>query len=106
VCEQDCKVRGSNSGRKNEFFCSLKGPDRLWGPLSLLFNWHPASFLEVKPLGRDTSLAPPSSAGVNKWSCKPAIPKAGGLEFSFTANVQQVSVQTELLRIAKLASST
>jgi hypothetical protein len=37
---KDWVAQCSNPDRGNIFFSSLKGPDRLWGPKSLLLNWY------------------------------------------------------------------
>jgi hypothetical protein len=43
----------SNLGRREKFFCSPKGPDRLSGPHSLLFNGYRCSFAGLKWPGRE-----------------------------------------------------
>jgi len=44
-------VRGSNFGRENGIFSSLKSPDLPWGPLRLLFNGYRSSFRRLSSRG-------------------------------------------------------
>jgi hypothetical protein len=46
------------------FFSSPDGPDRLWGPSSLLFNGYRGNFAGVKRSGREVNHSPPSSVNV------------------------------------------
>ena len=58
-----------NSSRsKHVFYCS-KGPDRLWGPHSFLFNGYVGFFPGVKRPGREADHSHPSSAEV-KNECR------------------------------------
>jgi hypothetical protein len=44
-------MRGSNPGSGERLFCFSKGPDRLWGPHSLLFSGHWGCFLDFSGQG-------------------------------------------------------
>jgi hypothetical protein len=57
--QSEWTVRGSNLGRDNIFFSSLKRPDRLWVPLSLIFNGYWGFLLGGKAAG--AWRLPPSS---------------------------------------------
>jgi hypothetical protein len=65
----------SNPGMGKRFFSSPEPPDRLWGPLGLLFNGYCSSILGVKEPGHEVSHWPHSSAEAeNEWSCTPSTP--------------------------------
>ena len=57
------KVRGSNPGGGEIF---RAGPDRSWGPPSLLYNGYRVSFPGVKRPGRGVEQSLPSSAEVKE----------------------------------------
>jgi len=57
------------SRQGQEIFCSPKLPDRLWGPLCLLFNGYRPSFPGPRRPGLDVVYSSPSRTEVkNKWS--------------------------------------
>jgi hypothetical protein len=84
-------VRGSNLDRSKKFLNSQKCPDRLWGPPSLLLNWHrssfnysPSSIAEVKNAWGSTSTSTYSifRHGVDKKNFNSAVLQcieAGGM---------------------------
>lgn len=49
------------------FYSSPKGPDRLWGPPSHLFNGYRVSFPRVKRPVRKVAHTHPSNSEVKKW---------------------------------------
>jgi hypothetical protein len=53
-------VRDSNSGRRKKILSSLKPADRLWAPLSSVFNGNQVSLTGVKWPERDVDHLPPS----------------------------------------------
>jgi hypothetical protein len=59
---------------------SLKCPDQLWGPTSLLFKGYRAPLLGVKQLRHEAGHSPPSSADVkNEWNCNSIPPCLYGM---------------------------
>jgi hypothetical protein len=57
------------------FSFSPERPDRLWGPLSLLFSGYRGSLSRVKRPWREVDHSRPSSAEVrNEWSCTSTLP--------------------------------
>jgi hypothetical protein len=63
------RLRGSNPGRRMRFLYFLKGPDRLWGPSSLLFSGYRRSLQRIKRPARAVNYSPPSSAELkNEWN--------------------------------------
>jgi hypothetical protein len=76
-CAMWWMIKGSIPSRDKKFF-SLKCPDQLWHPPSLLFEGTTRSLsLRVKWLGYKVDHSPPSSAKAkNDWSyiCDPYIP--------------------------------
>jgi hypothetical protein len=68
--------QGSNPGKSKKFFSTSQGPDRLWGPLSLLTNGYRGDYFprEVKRSGREADRSPPSSAEVKNGGGMPPFP--------------------------------
>jgi hypothetical protein len=70
LCDRRSMVQFPARGGGWEFFSSPPRPERLWGPLSLLFNAYRLFFSPgVKRPGREADHSPPSSDEVkNEWS--------------------------------------
>jgi hypothetical protein len=61
-------TKGSIPGRGRDFFSSPPLPERLWGPINLLYNGN-RCLPGVKPQSLEADRSSPSSAGVkNTWS--------------------------------------
>jgi hypothetical protein len=72
VWQLSCGIDGpefkSQYEKKRRFFFP-QGPNRLWVPPSLLFNWCRCSFLEVMLQSREVNHSPPFGAEIqNEWS--------------------------------------
>jgi hypothetical protein len=105
-------VRGSNPGRDNKFFPSPKRSDRLWDPLSLLFNEYRVFLPRVKRAEREANYPPPSNTEVkNEWSDVPSWYGEGHLwllpnvpafsEYSLPKFVTKVICEQQQARIAE-----
>ena len=55
---------GFDSRHRQDIFCSLKRPDWLWDPSSLLLNGYRLHFLAVKQRGREVGHSSPYGTGV------------------------------------------